>query len=854
MQVVPVAFTDRALEVARVGLPIFPLWWPRNGGCACRAGLECRQPGKHPRILGWQTEATTDEAKIREWWAKWPTANIGIATGTFKDLALPGTMVLDVDAPAGGVESLAALEAAHGLLPESVEVLTGRANLDGVRGRHIYFRHPGLPLGNSVKKLGPGLDVRCDGGLVVGPGSIHASGLTYEWEIAHHPDNTPFAEVPRWLLDRIVLQTRPAPTLEAVSWMEPEGLPPIPDRIERALRWLAERDPAVQGQGGSAHTMGICAVVTRGFALERDEDALEALADWNDRCVPPWDVNPDARAANSLLRKIQEGRSKGAILVIGEKLRAPRRAYLGSQLVALARGNPGGDSAAQPDLGTAEDDEPVIQVLAVTGAAGELSNLVKVSELALRRQPIYAFGGNLVTLRLDEGGPTLMPVAKDQLRVLLNRVVGFAKPRGKEFQECWPPDEVLGALLTQGSWELPRITAVVEAPTLRPDGTVLNTPGYDPLSGIFFVSDSKVSWEPVSDSPTQEEVTVAFSCLSEPLRDFPFHSEHHWAAAIAAIITAVIRPAISGPVPMFLFDATAPGTGKGLLANLVATIATGRRVPIIPAISDEDEMRKLITTLAMEGARMIVIDNVTKPLGGAALDAALTSTRWRERMLGTNRTFDGPLRPFWGATGNNIQIRGDMLRRVVPIRMATMVADPESRQDFVHGDLLAYVGENRAKLVSAALTMLRAYIAAGRPRPADLPRAGGFEEWDDLVRAVLVWVGCSDILEGRREMRDQADNDTAAIQQLLGTWHRVLGSDPWTLRALKRHLDGAPPGEASTIKDALIELAGTNDGKDWQVSRAGYLLRRYQGRVFDGLRIVVDSKGEHGVRWRVEGL
>ncbi|MBO9539664.1 bifunctional DNA primase/polymerase [bacterium] len=833
--------TEHALEIARLGLPVFPLWWPRDGGCACRAGRECRQPGKHPRILGWQQEATTDETKIRQWWAHWPMANIGVATGRITDSSHPGTMVLDVDAAAEGIESLAALEAAHGPLPETVEVLTGRSNLDGVRGRHIYFRHPGLPLGNSVKKLGPGLDLRCDGGLVVGPGSVHASGQVYEWEIAHHPEDMAFAEAPRWLLDLILIGTRQIPVTNTTAWTEPDGLPPVEVRIERAKAWLAGREPAVQGQGGSSHTMGLCSVVTRGFALERDEDALEALSDWNARCAPPWDDRPEAKAADSLLRKIREARTKSYICGIADKLQPPRRAYFGSQLTSAVE-------AEQPEPGEAEE----VRILAITGSHGELPNLVKASERALRMQPIYSFGGSLVTVRSGAGGPSLLLTAKDHLRLMVNQVIGFAKPAGKEYRPCWPPDEVLGGLLNKGAWDLPEITSIVETPTLRPDGTILDAPGFDAQTGIMFVSGAE-AWEPVPDEPTKDQVEEAFLWLNEPFVDFPFQAPHHRAAAVAALITAVIRPAIAGPVPMFLFDATTPGTGKGLLANVISIVATGRRVPIISPVSDDEEMRKLITSLAMEGARMVVFDNVARSIGGPALDAALTSTWWRGRILGTNRTFSGPLKPFWGATGNNIPVKGDMVRRVVSIRMASMVEDPETRQDFVHPDLLAWVRQNRSELVKAALTVVRAHVVARPERPAGLPRLGGFEEWDDLVRAPLVWHRLPDILEGKKEIRRQ-DGETMAFGAVLEAWHKLFRNEPRTLQVVKRTTDGNMDGDVGILRDALIELAPSKDGKDWDPVRVRSCFRRYQGRVFGGLCLSVGDRAKSGMRWWVDSI
>jgi len=834
---------QHALELAQLGLRVFPLWWPRDEGCACRAGRACRQPGKHPRIQGWQQEATSDAARIRSWWAQWPMANIGVATGTISGHPTGGILVLDIDAGSGGHESLAALEAAHGELPETVEVLTGRCSLEGIRGRHLYFAHPGVPLGNSVQRLGPGLDLRCEGGLVVGPGSLHASGTTYEWEVAHHPDDTPLAEVPRWVLDHVLLAPRrgQVSALEPdAPWIEPEGLPPIELRIASAQSWLAERAPAIQGCGGSSRTMGLCAVVTRGFALAEDEHALEALADWNARCNPPWDVRPEAPAADSLLRKIREGRSKGHVIAIGDKLLTPRRAFFGSHGLGQANATP------------SDVLEEMVPVLAITGELGELPRLVHQTERALSGVQIYAFGGNLVRVIENDTGPHLLLVSKDYLRVLVNQVVGFARRQGKDFRPCWPPDEVLGALLTKGHYELPEITGIVETPTLRPDGTILDTPGFDPPTGVMFLSGTAI-WRAVPERPGPEQLEEALAWLHEPFVDFPFHQPHHRAAAIAALVTAVIRPAIAGPVPMFLFDATTPGTGKGLLANVVSIVATGRRVPVLSPVDDDDEMRKLLTSLALEGPRMIIFDNVVRSLGGAALDAALTSTTWRGRLLGQNRTFHGPLRPFWGATGNNIQVKGDLLRRVVPIRMFAKVENPETRQDFVHPDLLSWVREHRVELVHAVLTLARAYLAEGAPRPATMPRLGGFEEWDDLVRAPLVWAGLSDVLEGKQELQRQ-DSEVQAFEAVLACWFEVFGNEPRTMQAVKRATEGEQEGRLGTLREALIELAPTKDAKDWDSLRLRYCFRKYHGRVFGGLCLASGERASSGTKWRVEAI
>lgn len=175
-----------ALVCSRHGLPVFPAHHPlRGGGCSCGRS-RCPDAGKHPRWAGWQRGATTDPTTIRRWFAREPDANYLIVCG--------GVVVVDVDPDAGGAEALAALEATHGRLPDTVEVVTGRP------GRHLYFRAPAVAIPSSVGALGPGIDVRGDGGLVIGPGSLHASGRRYHWELSSHPDEVPFAPMPGWLV------------------------------------------------------------------------------------------------------------------------------------------------------------------------------------------------------------------------------------------------------------------------------------------------------------------------------------------------------------------------------------------------------------------------------------------------------------------------------------------------------------------------------------------------------------------------------------------------------------------------------------------------------------------------------
>lgn len=171
-----------ALAYAARNWRVFPLHTARDGKCSCRAD-DCKSKGKHPRNSNGCTGATTDTAQIHQWWAQWPDANVGVATGN-------GLVVIDIDPRHNGDESLAALEP----FPESPRVLTGGG------GQHIYLT-TAVPIRSSAGQLGPGIDVRGDGGYVVAPPSVHESGREYLWDLGADLD-LPLAPAPAWLPTR----------------------------------------------------------------------------------------------------------------------------------------------------------------------------------------------------------------------------------------------------------------------------------------------------------------------------------------------------------------------------------------------------------------------------------------------------------------------------------------------------------------------------------------------------------------------------------------------------------------------------------------------------------------------------
>jgi hypothetical protein len=172
---------DHAGLYLSLGCAVLPLHFPidRQGVLQCSCGKVCRQPAKHPfarLVKNGLKGASRDVATVARWFGA-KRVNIGIATG-----AVSGIIALDIDPRHEGDETLLALERKHSALPATWRFLTGGG------GEHMLFRHPGRDVPNSAGALGPGIDVRGDGGYIVAPPSRHISGRSYAISVDHHPD------------------------------------------------------------------------------------------------------------------------------------------------------------------------------------------------------------------------------------------------------------------------------------------------------------------------------------------------------------------------------------------------------------------------------------------------------------------------------------------------------------------------------------------------------------------------------------------------------------------------------------------------------------------------------------------
>ena len=194
-------------------------------------------------------------------------------------------------------------------------------------------------------------------------------------------------------------------------------------------------------------------------------------------------------------------------------------------------------------------------------------------------------------------------------------------------------------------------------------------------------------------------------------------------------------------------------------------------------------------------------------------------------------------------TGNNVQLGGDLPRRVIPIEIDPKVENPEDRRDFRYPNLLAHARAERPRLAAAALTVLRAYVVAGRPQH-DKPAKGSYEDWDRLVRGAIIWAGGADPLGGVETLRKRGSVDSNELRELLAAWVEAFGPVSVTVsRALEK------AGTSGLLFDAI---AAYGRGKPVDARMLGTRLAKLRGRIVDGRCFHEDGIAHGGSRlWRV---
>jgi hypothetical protein len=535
--------------------------------------------------------------------------------------------------------------------------------------------------------------------------------------------------------------------------------------------------------------------------------------------------------------------------------------------VGTTTGGPTGSGSGKRPIGVAR---PGIRLTT------EIHEMVDAAILALDRDPeLYQRDGELVRIvRADvadpkrgivAGTPQIRRVEYPTMLETLSRCIEFFALVQREDGSFGPsarkpPKDVAAAVLARGQWPGIRpLSLVTETPSLRPDGSVLDRPGYDASTAIVYLPDQE--YPAIPKAPTQPDAMRALLSLLELFADFPFASEPARYVPIAAILTMLGRPAIVGAVPAMLFDASTRGSGKSLIEHVVAVVTTGRSASIATYPVQEEELEKILAAAALFGSRLLTLDNITSSFGCGPLDKCITADdRVQIRILGKTEQRELAWRALVLGSGNNVVLGADTARRCLVSRLEPMTDRPEDRTGFKHPDLLGFVRSHRGALVRDGLTILRAFALAGRPNATSFTW-GSFNAWAQLIPAAIAFAGGPNVLAARAVTAGVEEPEVDALRALLAGLPR-LSELPMTAKTIVTSLythervrgKDLPPDGHDELRTAIEFFANPKPGQAPDPKRLGNGMRKHRGRIV-GRRRLVSKPGHGGVSvWSVETL
>ncbi|MCK1607244.1 bifunctional DNA primase/polymerase [Bradyrhizobium sp. 166] len=779
---------------------------------------------KKPVSNDWQHRIITG-SKVERFFGDKPQ-NIGVQLG----LKSGGLTDIDLDCQE-------AIAMASALLP-ATDAIFGRASK---RDSHYLYNtslasnldQAALQFKDPISK-GMLLEVRIGGGdkgaQTVFPGSVHEGGEPIKWE----KDGEPACVGDDALVHRVKL-------LAALCLF--------------ARYWPTKPKP---GESGGRHdaALTIGGFFARcGFDVPHVKLYAESVAraahdeEWRDRVQAAH----DAAIAH---QKGERARGYPALKeLFGEKIADKAAEWLGYD----------GDRNQRPDLSdndqAAEERERGDQQVIFLTAHAKPAIAQRAEEILLNSNvPLYQRAGTLVRPIIEEADAShgrrtkiarLIEIKPIYLRNELDKVAVWIKydARSKKNVRTGAPADIAHVILSQlGHWTFPSIAGVITTPTMRPDGSLLLSPGYDEATRLLLMAAPPMP--PIPEHPTRDDAVAALNLLLELLSEFPFVDDVARSVALSGLITPVVRGAF--PVaPMHVARAPVAGSGKSFLWDTAAAISIGKPMPVMSAAQTEEELEKRLVAAALAGQPLLSIDNISGDLRSDLLCQLIERQIVDVRILGKSERVSVETRGLTTyGTGNNVAIYADLTRRTLVTSLDPEMERPETRR--FSKNPVDLVLADRGKYVAACLTICRAYKVAGSPNKV-APLAS-FEGWSDTVRSALMWLGQADPVESFETARAE-DPDRVLLLTIMLAWKDAVGlSVHRTLAQVVTLADHSQSGsfEHPELRDALVTASGKKSGQDADVAGLGVWLRRRKGRVVEGMRFVNEKSKGHAAQWWLE--
>lgn len=485
----------------------------------------------------------------------------------------------------------------------------------------------------------------------------------------------------------------------------------------------------------------------------------------------------------------------------------------------------GGDGASEIDDGEPANLLPRIQC----GDGRQNRDVLKDAMDAIRRAnsppTIFQRGRILTRLLIDPKTsiPKLDPMRPREVGITLTERADWYKlkrsKQGDYEEDVRPPNDLAADITALPAYDgIPLIESVAECPVFSNNGELVTEQGYHERAELWLHSSVSVN---VPEDPSTDDIDRARDLiLSELLADFPFADEASRANTVAALILPAVRRMIDGPTPLHLYDAPVEGTGKTLLVTAIAYPYTGRPIPAMAEARDDEEWRKRITAALSEAPTFIFLDNLNRFLDSGALASALTSRTWTDRILGVSKTACLPNNAIWLASGNNVTLSRELVRRTIWTRLDSRTDAPWERNGFRHPNLLGWLRENRAHVLSAILTLVQAWLRRGRP--AGPETLGMFESWAHTIGGILQVAGIPGLLGNAKAFRIEGIENHSEWRAFVLAWHKEHAC----------RVVGVAKLFSLVARENLLDQVIGDGGEQSQRSRFGHGLRKMLDRVF----------------------
>jgi Bifunctional DNA primase/polymerase, N-terminal len=647
-------------------------------------------------------------------------------------------------------------------------------------------------------------------------------------------------------------------------WEAGKGLPPLPPDLRRVWEgwdgYLVAMDAACPWgeQKSTKASSGRPTVVCPEFDEAASQEGLiKAAEGWIDdgeihRCHAIGPDGPGHKKDGSYILFPDEPRNgfvqnhhrRDRMIQWKAKEPAPRAAAdYGFQAVAE-------ESVAVGSIPPAQKIPEENQVPSVIYTSGDLPTATAAAwqavEMANNPPSMFRYGGVPTRLGADDTDrPAFEVLGVDRMRHVVARVAPWKTKRLNKTtgemveREVPPPIDVIRDLLATpaDSMPLPVVSGIAEVPTFAADGTLCNTPGYNAANKTYYAPPQGLLIPEIPTAPTDEDVRRARELLIEPLAEIPFAGDSDLAHTLALVLLPYVREFIGHASPIHLFDAPIHGSGKTLAATIALKPAMGDLMFVTQA--DDDEFRKRITALAIAGRPVFFLDNVTRPLNSATLAMALSAATWTDRILGKTMEVSIPNRMIWVVTGNNVALSGELARRSVRVRIDPNTDQPWLRNGFRIKNLNGWLAQNRAALVAAALTLIRAWVNDGMKPWSGAP-LGGFEQWSYVIGGILDRTGVGGFLGNLDELYEAADVENAVWREFVTVW--------W-----ERHQDGkVGTADLFPIADKIDGLdLGRSSTEKGQRTALGAKLRSKRNMVVGGFKITPAGTVRKTNIWRL---